>query len=89
MTDANGPSDDPTSSTSSAGESGAAASAPEPAAGPEEADVVIGEIPDAEDLSRMLWTARCTIHDLLGTYPTRETAEEAGARHLSDEHASA
>ena len=23
-------------------------------------DVIIGEIPDARDLARMLWTARCT-----------------------------
>jgi hypothetical protein len=33
------------------------------------AEVIIGEIPDAEDSTKLLWTARCddADHDLLGT----------------------
>jgi hypothetical protein len=47
-------------------------------------DVIIGEIPDAHDLARMLWTARCTVpsHGLLGTFENREMAEAAKRTHL-------
>ncbi len=69
--------------TASAGESGAATSVPESGF-----EVVVGEIPDAEDLTRMLWTARCTVHGLLGTYPDRVIAEAAREQHLVDEHTS-
>jgi hypothetical protein len=69
--------------TASAGESGAAADVP--ASGVE---VVVGEIPDTGDLARMLWTARCTVHGLLGTYPDRVTAEAARHSHLLEEHGS-
>jgi len=47
-------------------------------------EVIVGEIPDAGDLTRLLWTARCTVptHGLLGTFATREAAESAKQRHL-------
>jgi hypothetical protein len=52
------------------------------------ADVIIGEIPAAEDPSVMVWTARCTDarHDLLDHFETRSEAETAGAQHLASEH---
>lgn len=52
------------------------------------AEIIIGEIPAAEDPSTMLWTARCTesTHDLLGHFGTRSQAEDAGARHLPLSH---
>jgi hypothetical protein len=51
-------------------------------------EVIVGAIPDTEDLSHMLWTARCTAesHGLLGHFETREAADEARAAHLA-EHA--
>jgi hypothetical protein len=67
--------------TASAGESGAAVNVPESGV-----EVIVGEIPDTEDLAHMLWTARCTVHGLLGTYPDRVTAEAAKDGHLVDEH---
>jgi hypothetical protein len=65
--------------TVSAGETGEATDAS--AAG---AEIVIGEIPAADDPTTMLWTARCTEadHDLLGHFGTRQEAEDAGTRHL-------
>lgn len=47
-------------------------------------DVIVGEIPDAHDLSHMLWTARCTMpsHGLLGTFENQEMAENAKRQHL-------
>ena len=53
-----------------------------------EAEIVIGEIPAADDPTTMLWTARCTeaTHDLLGHFDTRSEAEDAGARHLESSH---
>ncbi len=53
-----------------------------------EAEIVIGEIPAADDPTTMLWTARCTeaTHDLLGHFDTRSEAEDAGARHLESHH---
>jgi hypothetical protein len=51
-------------------------------------EVIVGEIPDANDLSRMLWTARCTIpaHGLLGTFENEEQAENAKQAHLLAQH---
>jgi hypothetical protein len=46
-------------------------------------EVVIGEIPDAADLAKMLWTARCTVHGLLGSADTKENAEVIGEGHRS------
>jgi hypothetical protein len=46
------------------------------------AEVIVGEIPDEHDLTRMLWTARCTIHGLLGTVGTREEADLLRSAHL-------
>ncbi len=47
-------------------------------------EVIVGEIPDAADITRMLWTARCTnpAHGLLGTFGSQEQAEQAKAQHL-------
>jgi hypothetical protein len=69
--------------TLSAGETGEAADASSP-----RAEIIIGELPAAEDPSTMLWTARCTEgdHDLLGHFDTRPEAEEAGDRHLESHH---
>jgi hypothetical protein len=64
--------------TASAGEMGQAA---------EDAglgEVIVGEIPDPNDLTHMVWTARCTIpaHGLLGTFEDQAQAEQAKERHL-------
>jgi hypothetical protein len=69
--------------TRSAGETGEAKEASSP-----RAEIIIGEIPSVEDLTTMLWTARCTeaTHDLLGHFDTRSQAEEAGAHHLQAHH---
>jgi hypothetical protein len=71
--------------TLSAGETGEAAEAS--TAG---AEIIIGEIPAADDPTTMLWTARCTEadHDLLGHFGTRPEAEDAGTRHLESHHRS-
>jgi hypothetical protein len=49
---------------------------------------VVGEIPDADDLTRMLWTARCTFppHGILGSFESRELAERAKTSHLLVKH---
>ena len=51
-------------------------------------EVIIGEIPDAHDPIRLLWTARCSFagHDLLGHFDTRAEAEQAGVEHLQRMH---
>ncbi len=69
--------------TLSAGETGEATGASAP-----RAEIIIGEIPAADDPTTMLWTARCTEedHDLLGHFDTRPEAEDAGARHLESHH---
>jgi hypothetical protein len=74
--------------TASAGEAGTAGDLGKATAGSLNADVIVGEIPEAGNLAHMLWTARCTwnSHGLLGTYAEREMAEEAGRQHLSAEH---
>ena len=72
----------------SAGEGGQATSdVPSPQTGVG-ADIIIGEIPDAHDLSHMRWTARCSdaSHDLVGYYDSRTEAEQAGGEHLSAQH---
>ncbi len=69
--------------TFSAGETGEAKDVS--SAGPE---IIIGEIPRAEDPTTMCWTARCTeaTHDVLGHFDSRSEAEDAGARHLASDH---
>jgi hypothetical protein len=84
MTDSGDSSSD-LESTVSAGESGAAANVPESGRG-SSGEVVVGEIPDVKDLSHLLWTAECSGHGLLGTYPDRATAEAARDAHLVNEH---
>ena len=51
-------------------------------------EVIIGEIPAADDPTIMLWTARCTdpAHDLLGHFDSRSEAERAGTRHFESHH---
>jgi hypothetical protein len=49
---------------------------------PREIDVIVGEIPDAEDLSHMLWTTRCDDHGLLGTFEDRDSARDLQRQHL-------
>lgn len=69
--------------TFSAGESGEAAEDSS-----EMPEIIVGEIPAAEDPSTLLWTARCSDarHDLLGHFETRPEAEAAGAEHIASEH---
>ncbi len=52
------------------------------ASGPVE--VVVGEIPAADDPTTMLWTVRCSLpaHDLIGHFDTRSEAEQVRADHL-------
>lgn len=73
-----------TENTFSAGEAGAADEGPAPTG----TEVVIGEIPAADDPTTMLWTARCddAAHDLLGHFPSRDAAEKARVEHLEAEH---
>jgi hypothetical protein len=74
--------------TFSAGETGEAVDVDNAARDAGLAEVIIGEIPDAHDLSHMLWTARCTApsHGLLGTFESREEAENAKRAHLLRDH---
>ena len=60
----------------SAGELGKAADANSPATDAGQAEVVIGEIPDAHDPTQLVWTARCTFppHGQLGSFDTHELA---------------
>ena len=45
-------------------------------------EVIVGEIPDEHDLTKMLWTARCTIHGQLGSVASRQDAELLRQKHL-------
>jgi hypothetical protein len=69
--------------TLSAGETGEATDA-----AADGAEIILGEIPAADDPTTVLWTARCTEedHDLLGHFDTRPEAEDAGAGHLKSHH---
>ena len=51
-------------------------------------DVIIGEVPAADDPTVLLWTARCSDldHDLLGKFETRADAEQARDDHLRVAH---
>jgi hypothetical protein len=72
----------------SAGETGQAVDGDATASSEGAAEVIIGEIPDAEDLTHMLWTVRCSDdpHGRIGTFETREEAEQAKRDHLLNEH---
>ena len=74
--------------TFSAGEVGDAADADGAARDAGLAEVIVGEIPDANNLAHMLWTARCTVpsHGLLGTFENQEEAENAKRAHLLSQH---
>jgi|ERR1022692_3299809 hypothetical protein len=72
----------------SAGETGAALDAGSASEDAGRAQVIVGEIPDEDDLTKMLWTARCTFppHGLLGKFGTREQAEQKKKEHLLARH---
>jgi hypothetical protein len=78
--------DDAGTETLSAGEEGAATDAPSTSA---RVEVIIGEIPVADEPTRLRWTARCSDsdHDLLGDFETRQEAEQAGDQHVQSAHA--
>jgi hypothetical protein len=77
------------SGTISAGETGRAVGEADYPLDGGRIEVVVGEIPDAEDLTHMLWTARCDYpeHGLLGTFEERTEAEECREQHLLEAHA--
>jgi hypothetical protein len=72
----------------SAGELGEAVDGEAPTRAAGQVEVIIGELPDEHDLSRMLWTARCTFpsHGLLGTVDDRQKAESLKEAHLQEAH---
>jgi hypothetical protein len=51
-------------------------------------EVIVGEIPAADEPTTMRWTARCSDpdHDLLGQFPNREEAERAKDDHQRHAH---
>jgi hypothetical protein len=74
--------------TFSAGEAGEAGAADGVTGGLSRTEVVIGEIPAADEPTTMLWTARCSepTHDLLGHFGTRDEAETTRTEHLRTAH---
>jgi hypothetical protein len=74
--------------TISAGEAGRAADASASSTNQSDVEVIIGEIPDADDISVMRWTARCSDpeHDLLGHFDSEEEARHAKEEHLASQH---
>ena len=50
---------------------------------------IVGEIPNSQDPTPMVWAARCSdpVHGLLGYFATREDAEGAKEEHLRSDHA--
>lgn len=72
----------------SAGEAGRAVDADNSRASRSGVEVIIGEIPDANDISVMRWTARCSDseHDLLGYYDSEQEARQAKEEHLASQH---
>ena len=74
--------------TLSVGEAGDAVDSSQSDQTQHDTEVIIGEIPDAHDPIRLLWTARCSFagHDLLGHFYTRAEAELAGVDHLQRMH---
>lgn len=47
-------------------------------------EVIVGEIPVADDPTTMVWTVRCSVraHDLLGHFDTRGDAEQVRTDHV-------
>ena len=72
----------------SAGEAGRAADADNSSTSQSDVEVIIGEIPDADDISVMRWTARCSDpeHDLLGYFDSEQEARQAKEEHLASQH---
>ena len=62
--------------------------APTSSTGRPDVEVIIGEIPDADDITVMRWTARCSDpeHDLLGTFDSEQEARHAKEEHLASQH---
>jgi len=74
--------------TFSLGETGEAVDTAGPSRDAGQAEVIVGEIPDQHEITRLVWTARCTFppHGLLGTFPDRERAEQKKREHLLAKH---
>jgi hypothetical protein len=74
--------------TISAGEAGREADADASSTSQSDVEVIIGKIPDADDISVMRWTARCSDaeHDLLGHFDSEEEARHAKEEHLASHH---
>ena len=74
--------------TISAGETGRAVDGDGPPTRGSDVEVVIGEIPDAHDITVLHWTARCSCpeHDLLGSFDSEQEAHAAKADHLATQH---
>jgi hypothetical protein len=72
----------------SLGETGEALDTAAPSTDVGQSEVIVGEIPDAHEITRLVWTARCTFppHGLLGTFPDREGAELKKREHLLSKH---
>jgi hypothetical protein len=72
----------------SAGEAGRAVDAASPATSRPDVEVIIGEIPDARDITVLRWTARCSNpeHDLLGHFDLEQEARQAKEEHLASQH---
>lgn len=72
----------------SAGEAGRAVDADNAPTSRSGVGVIVGEIPDANDISVMRWTARCSDreHDLLGYYDSEQEARKATEEHLASRH---
>ena len=72
----------------SAGEGGRAADASASSTSQSDVEVIIGEIPDADDISVMRWTARCSDpeHELLGHFDSAQEARHAKEEHLASQH---
>ncbi len=72
----------------SAGEAGRAADVDDSSTSQSDVEVIIGEIPDAHDISVMRWTARCSDpeHDLLGSFDSEQEARDAKEEHLAAQH---
>lgn len=72
----------------SAGEAGRAVDDHASRTNSSDVEVVIGAIPDPDDLTVMRWTARCSYegHDLLGYFESEQDARDAKDAHLASEH---
>jgi hypothetical protein len=72
----------------SAGEAGRAVDGAGSSTSRPDVEVIIGERPDANDITVMRWTARCSDpeHDLLGSFDSEQEARQAKDAHLASQH---